>query len=65
MKKIFALMLTAAMMLTVLAGCGGGEADTWQDQLGSKDVIRVGISPDYPPFESYAIDASGAGADGI
>lgn len=59
MKKIFALMLTAAMMLTVLAGCGGGEADTWQDQLGSKDVIRVGISPDYPPFESYATDASG------
>lgn len=59
MKKKLIAILCAATMLLSLAGCGGKEAATWQDQLGSKDVIRVGISPDYPPFESYATDANG------
>lgn len=59
MKKKLIAVLCAATMLLSLAGCGGKEAATWQDQLGSKDVIRVGISPDYPPFESYATDANG------
>ena len=59
MKKKLNAVLCAATMLLSLAGCGGKEAATWQDQLGSKDVIRVGISPDYPPFESYATDANG------
>lgn len=58
-KKLIAVLCAATMLLSLLAGCGSSSADSWEDQLGSKDLIRVGISPDYPPFESYATDASG------
>lgn len=44
MKKILKLMLVAMMVFTV-AGCSGsGDSD--------KQTILIGISPDYPPFES-------------
>lgn len=43
MKKLLKLMLVAMMAFTV-AGCSGGS--------DSKQTILVGISPDYPPYES-------------
>ena len=59
MKKIIALCLALAMTAMCFVGCGAKEATTWEEQLGTKDLIRVGMSADYPPFESYAIDDSG------
>lgn len=44
MKKLLKLMLVAMMVFTV-AGCGGGSKD-------EKQTILIGISPDYPPYES-------------
>ena len=59
MKKIISVCLIFSMALVFLTGCGGGDAASWEDQLGTSGVIRVGLSADYPPFESYAIDDNG------
>lgn len=60
MKKWIAALLTLTMAFS-LAGCGAGTDSsaeaTWEDQLGTKGTLRIGISPDYEPFESY--DAAG------
>ena len=56
MKKTLALIL-ALIMLFALAGCGSKKATTWEEQLGTQGKLRVAISPDYPPYESY--DAQG------
>lgn len=44
MKKLLKLML-AMIMVFAIAGCSGGGSD-------EKQTILVGISPDYPPYES-------------
>ena len=54
MKKLFALILTAAMLLT-LAACGSKGASLKKIQKAGKLVIAT--SPDFPPFES--LDGSG------
>ena len=59
MKKIIAMCLVVAVALTSFVGCGSKEAATWEDQLGTAGKIRVGMSADYPPFESYGVDADG------
>ena len=59
MKKIIAMCLVVAVAVTSLVGCGSKEAATWEDQLGTAGKIRVGMSADYPPFESYGVDADG------
>lgn len=65
MKKAIAVILCAA--LTVLAaGCGqtgGGEAATFADQLNNKNVITVGISPDYPPYDDIDVNGNITGFD--
>lgn len=48
MKKLLKLILVAMMALTVV-GCSGGKDD-------KKQTILVGISPDYPPYESLEGD---------
>lgn len=65
MKKL--LKITAAMLMTcaVLTGCTSNSTDdndaqpvaAWEEQLGKQGVIAIGISPDYPPYES--LDANG------
>ena len=59
MKKIIAMCLVVAVALTSFVGCGSKETATWEDQLGTAGKIRVGMSADYPPFESYGVDADG------
>ncbi|MDO4812937.1 MAG: transporter substrate-binding domain-containing protein [Eubacteriales bacterium] len=65
MKKFLALMLATIMALSLVA-CGGSETadetDT-QDEGGIVTVtpgkLTVATSPDFAPYEFYAIDASG------
>lgn len=65
MKKFLALMLAMIMALSLVA-CGGSETadepDT-QDEGGIVTVtpgkLTVATSPDFAPYEFYAIDASG------
>ena len=57
MKKTIAMLLALCIILS-LAACGSsGGAKTWEDQLGTKGKLRVGMATDYPPYETY--DAAG------
>ncbi len=72
MKKLFALLLTLAMVLS-LAACGGKEepAPDTQEPSGTEEptetaittvvdgVLTVATSPDFAPYEFYAVDESG------
>ena len=72
MKKLFALLLTLAMVLP-LAACGGKEepAPDTQEPSGTEEptetaittvvdgVLTVATSPDFAPYEFYAVDESG------
>ena len=54
MKKLISLILAVALVFSLTAcGTTDKKAETFADELGSKNLIRVGISPDYPPYESY------------
>lgn len=51
MKKITVLLMALVMAMTaLLAGCGG-EPDTKGVADGSKNVLRVGTTADFAPFE--------------
>jgi len=62
MKKSLVIILALVLTLTAV-GCTSQKNDqpvaeqTWKDLLGNEGVLRVGISPDYAPYESY--DANG------
>lgn len=62
MKKIVMALLIVALVMS-LAACGGNATNTpeaektWENQLGNKGVIRIGNSPNYPPYEE--LDAEG------
>lgn len=75
MKKLFALLLTLAMVLS-LAACGGKEEtpetpdetpDSPETQEPAEEgittvvdgVLTVATSPDFAPYEFYAVDESG------
>lgn len=64
MKKMIALMLAAVMMLSVFAGCtvaeeeGPGE-NTYNLTTVKEGYLTVLTSPDYAPYEFYALDADG------
>lgn len=68
MKKWISAALALVLSLSLVA-CGGDTTGgdsaqvSWEDQLGSKGVIRVGISPDYEPFESYDENGNIVGFD--
>ena len=60
MNKFLKLTLTAGMAASVLAGCSSaGTADDAKADEGKSEPkeIIVGISPDYPPYESIEGDA--------
>ncbi len=57
MKKLLKVFLVLTMAFVVVA-CGGNN-----DTTGDKTVITVGISPDYPPYESLTTSNEVVGFD--
>ena len=59
MKKIMALAL-AVLMIASLCACGGGKSDV-ENKYGTIEAgkLIVATSPDYAPYEFYALDAEG------
>lgn len=67
MKKFLAMALAAVMVLGV-AGCGSSSDEKTEENTENTEqtgettectdgVIKMGVSADFPPFESYADDA--------
>ena len=67
MKKFLAMALAAVMVLGV-AGCGSSSDEKTEENTenteqtgetteGTDGVIKMGVSADFPPFESYADEA--------
>ncbi len=63
MKKLISLALAAMMLLTLLAGCtassGGPGKNTYNLTTVKEGYLTVITSPDYAPYEFYALDAEG------
>ena len=57
MKKIIAIIL-AVLMLTALCACGAKKEET-KLQTVTPGKLTVATSPDFAPYEFYAIDAGG------
>ena len=57
MKKIFALMLSLAMVISLLAGCGStaGDSNGSQEAASGDKVIKIGV------FEPQTGDNGGGG----
>ena len=59
MKKLLALVLALVMTTCLLAGCGGkDEAENTYNTI-TPGVLTVATSPDYAPYEFYAIGEDG------
>ena len=63
MKKIIALALSALMLFGILTGCTASESGAGSNKFNLTTVkpgyLTVATSPDYAPFEFYALDANG------
>lgn len=63
MKKIIALAMSVLMLLALLAGCASAEAGPGKNPYNLTTVkegyLTVLTSPDYAPYEFYALDADG------
>ncbi len=64
MKKIIALLLTVLMAMGIFAGCVMEEDDgpgknTYNVKTVKEGYLTVVTSPDYAPYEFYALDANG------
>ena len=64
MKKIIAIALAALMMISMFAGCSAPETAGGKNTYNLKTVkdgyLTVITSPDYAPYEFYALDAEGS-----
>ena len=59
MKKAIAMIMAAAMMICLFAGCGSkGESENAYNTI-TPGVLTVATSPDYAPYEFYAIGEDG------
>lgn len=66
MKKFFALFLTMAMGVTMLAGCGGGSEQPKADEADKAEertTFTVGFDAEYPPYGYRTEDGDYAGFD--
>ena len=61
LKKMMMSGLCACLMLGTLAGCGSAQEDAAQSE--EPTVLLVGVSPDYPPYESLDSDGNIVGFD--
>jgi polar amino acid transport system substrate-binding protein len=63
MKKIIALALSTLMLFGILTGCSasqnGGGKNTFNLTTVKEGYLTVATSPDYAPFEFYALDKDG------
>ena len=63
MKKIISLALAVLMALSLFAGCSApettGGANTYNLKTVKEGYLTVITSPDYAPYEFYALDAEG------
>ena len=63
MKKYIALALAVLMALSIFAGCSApeshGGANTYKLKTVKEGYLTVITSPDYAPYEFYALDAEG------
>ncbi len=63
MKKLFALTLAALLVLSLFAGCkpsnDGPGANTYKLNTVKEGYLTVITSPDYAPYEFYALDKDG------
>ena len=65
MKKFLALAMAVAMTLGVV-GCGGTEekpaegenTEATEEGTEEKPVLKMGVSADFPPFESFDVDGT-------
>lgn len=63
MKKLYKYLLVGLMAITCVACSNEKKEDTtWSDQLIQEGQLVVGISPDYPPYESI-VDGKMVGFD--
>jgi polar amino acid transport system substrate-binding protein len=64
MKKLFGLLLCAALTASLTA-CAGGGADAQANKLGliESGKLMVGMEISYPPFEYYTDDMTAVGLD--
>ena len=59
-RKILSVLLVSVMAMCMLAACGGNDTDkdaaaaedTSLEDLQEAGVMKVGMCPEYPPFES-------------
>ena len=64
MKKFIAIMLSALMVLSMFAGCvaddvAGPGKNTYNLKTVKEGYLTVITSPDYAPYEFYALDENG------
>ena len=59
MKKALALILALALTLTLFAGCGKKDSADNKYNTIEDGVLTVATSPDYAPYEFYAIGEDG------
>ncbi len=62
MKKLLALILSLLMILSLFAGCSAAEGpgkNTYNLKTVKEGYLTVITSPDYAPYEFYALDKDG------
>ncbi len=64
MKKFIAILLSALMLMSMFAGCVADEVagpgkNTYNLKTVKEGYLTVATSPDYAPYEFYALDEAG------
>lgn len=63
MKRYLAAVIAILLLVSMLAGCGSKASGATIDQIKKDGKLRIGTSPDYPPFESLDKDNNVIGFD--
>ncbi|WP_337020364.1 transporter substrate-binding domain-containing protein, partial [Oceanobacillus massiliensis] len=65
MKNLFGKLAVGILLITFLVACGesGTETDTNSEGSGEKEVLTMGTSADFPPFESRDTEGNFEGFD--